>query len=493
LTLISKALAMRASRAVSLSLVKKMKTRFVATLVVALVISGVVAFKLGQASVESPAVAMENPTTKPTQMWTCGMHPQVIQDHPGNCPICHMKLTPIKVDDENPAAGKKQKVAYWWDPMLGPSSISNHPGKSGMGMDMVPVYEQQVKSGAGVHIDPAVVQNMGVLTAPVMHGPVQVSVRAIGMLEVPEPAVHDVTLKITGYVQKLYADTMGMSVSRGQVLFDLYSPDLQVAGQELISATGVLKNLDAKTDPAVRKQAERMVESTKRKLRLWDIADQDIDAIAAANTVPSTVPIRSPVDGHIEDKAIVQGSAITPGMKIMRIEDHSKLWLDAQVYADQSAMVHIGQDVSATIDGLPGKTYPGKVSFLNPHLDHMLRTEIVRTILDNRKHELLPGMYATARIATVPVEDAILAPREAVIDTGKRQIVFVADPADAGHFEPRNVRVGIVGDDGMVQIVEGLAAGDNVVTSGQFLMDVESRTTEAIQKLRSGNPTTQPN
>jgi RND family efflux transporter MFP subunit len=439
-----------------------------------------------------PAAAADQSSSAPQaqpQLWTCGMHPQVIQDHPGICPICHMKLTPLKMDDEysSGAGAKQKKIAYWWDPMLGPPSISNHPGKSAMGMDLVPVYESEISAGPSIRIDPTVVQNMGVTTAPVVRGPLTATVRAVGVLQTPEPALHDVTLRISGYIEKLYADTEGMSVSKGDPLFELYSPDLQLAEQELIGAEQNLKALDANANQTAREDAQNLVESAEQKLRFWDVAERDIDTIAAAAQAPKTVPFRSPTDGDVVDKMVVDGSAVQAGMKVMRIEDHSRLWLDAQVYESQIPMVKIGEEVNATMDSVPGRTFSGKVMFIYPHVDHMSRTELVRTTLNNSDHQLKPGMYATAEIMTQPAPDAILAPREAVIDTGTKQIVFVMDPNSAGHFEPRNVRVGMSGDDDKVQIVEGLAPGDQVVTSGQFLMDVESRTTEAIEKLRGAS------
>ena len=408
--------------------------------------------------------------------------------------MCHMKLTPLKTGDDNStSSGGKKTIDYWWDPMLGPSSISNHSGKSAMGMDLVPVYADQMSAGPSVRIDSAVVQNMGVVTVPVVRGPLTVTVRAEGMLEVPEPGLHDITLKVNGYIQKLYANTEGMSVAKGEVLFDLYSPDLQLAEQELITARQNLHSLDPNASDAVRKDAENFLDSSKEKLRLWDVAEEDIDAIAAAAQAPRTVPFRSPADGHVVDKMVVDGSAVQAGMKVMRVEDHSTLWLDAQVFEDQISMVRIGEEVNATVDGVPGKMFTGKIMFIYPHLDHMSRTEMVRTELQNSNHQLSPGMFALAEIMTQPVADAILVPREAVIDTGTQQIAFVMDPTSAGHFQPRKVRMGMAGDDDKVQIVEGLAPGDQVVTSGQFLMDVESRTTEAIDKLRNANaPATMP-
>jgi RND family efflux transporter MFP subunit len=472
-----------------------MKTIVIVQFIIVLILAALLVVKThAVAQPKTDVQKVSDSTAALKQFWTCGMHPQVIQDHPGICPICHMKLTPLNMGGDNGTSGSgKKTIAYWWDPMLGPSSISNHPGKSAMGMDMVPVYEDQMSAGPSVRIDPAVVQNMGVVTVPVVRGPLMVTVRAVGMLEVPEPGLHDIALKVGGYIQKLYANTDGMSVAKGEVLFDLYSPDLQLAEQELITARQNLQSLDPNASEAVRKDAQDFLESSKEKLRLWDVAENDIDAIAAAAQAPKTVPFRSPANGHVVDKMVVDGSAVQAGMKVMRIEDHSMLWLDAQVYENQISMVKIGQKVNATVDGAEGKTFTGKVMFIYPHLDHMSRTEIVRTMLENGQHDLSPGMFATAEIITQPMADAILVPRAAVIDTGTQQIVFVMDPTSAGHFQPRKVKMGLAGDNDQVQIVDGLAPDDQVVISGQFLMDVESRTTEAIEKLRSTNaPTTMP-
>lgn len=386
--------------------------------------------------------------------WTCGMHPQVIQDHPGNCPICHMRLTPLKVDD---------------------ATASNAP-------------EKEMSAGPRVTIDPTVVQNMGVRTAEVTRGPLDVTVRAVGVLKPPDTELHDVTLKVGGFIDKLNANTEGMHVQPGEVLFDLYSPELQVAEQELITAQRSLKSMDASAGEPVRREAEGLVDSARRKLLLWDVAPQDVEAIAKSDQPPRTVPFRSPAAGAIVEKAVVQGSAVQAGMKLMRIEGHERLWLDAEVYEEHIATVALGQTVEATVAGVPGRTFTGKVTFIYPHVDHMTRTETVRTTLDNPAMMLKPGMYATVRIVARPVADVVLAPRESVIDTGTRQIAFVAE--SDGHYDPRRVKVGLVGDDDRVQILEGLNVGERVVTSGQFLMDVESRTTEAIQKLRRGTTAT---
>jgi RND family efflux transporter MFP subunit len=469
--------------------VSKATFKKVIALVAATAVGGIVVFavRLGDArggNASQPAAtamagASEDGSPQPKQLWHCGMHPQVIQDHPGDCPICHMALTPLNSPSSNTKADET-KILYWWDPMLGPSSIANHPGKSAMGMEMVPVYAKS--GGPEVQIDPALVQNMGVRTAKVVRGPLAKSVRTVGLLKLPEPGLHDVSLKVGGWIDKLYADQEGMHVVKGEPLFDLYSPDLQVAEQELIGAVKSLKALDPKVSEAIRTEAQGMVDSSRQKLRLWDVAEQDIDAIAGADQAPKDVPFRSPATGHIEDKMIVQGSAVEMGMKLMRVADHTSMWVDAQVYEDQLPVVKLGQKVMASMDGVPGKSFEGTVGFMYPHVDHMTRTLTVRITLDNPNFELKPGMYATVEILTQPSPDAIQVPREAVIDTGTRQIAFVTE--DAGHFSPRQVRMGMRGDNDMVEILDGLAPGETVVTSGQFLMDVESRTIEATQKLK---------
>jgi Cu(I)/Ag(I) efflux system membrane fusion protein/cobalt-zinc-cadmium efflux system membrane fusion protein len=398
-------------------------------------------------------------------------------------PIPKMAAVANAATQPERAGNGKRTILYYWDPMLGASSITHAPGKSAMGMDLVPVYDNEQSAGPTVKIDPTIVQNMGIRTAEVSRGPLEKTVRAVGMLEVPEPAQRDINLKVSGWIKKLYANQEGMHVHQGEPLFDLYSPDLQVAQEELIGAVKALKGLDTKASEALRTESQNLVGSAKQKLRLWDIADQDIDAIAHADKAMETVLFRTPADGDVVNKIVVEGSAVQAGMKIMQIEDHTKLWLTAQVYEDDISLVALGQTMEATVDGVPGMTYTSPITFIYPHLDHITRTEMVRITLDNPNHQLSPGMYATANIKTKPVADAVWVPREAVIDTGTRQIAFVA--LAQGHFEPRKVRMGIMGDNDRVQILEGLAPGEMVVTSGQFLLDVESRTTEAIDKLRS--------
>lgn len=416
------------------------------------------------------------------QLWTCGMHPQVIRDEPGICPICHMKLTPLDAGGAGaaPGAGGEKKVKYWWDPMIGPASISDKPGKSAMGMDLVPVYEDQLSGGTAVTIDPVVVQNMGVRVAKVEKGPVRQTIRAVGYLDVAQPNIHDVNLRVSGWIERLYADTVGMHLKKGDKLFDLYSPEVQVAVEELIANRRASGSLGAGADDVARRTTETLLESTRRKLELWGLTPAQIDQLAALDQAPPTVTFFSPITGHLNEKLVVEGAAVNAGDRVLQIVDHSMLWLDSQVYAQDMPFVKLGQKVTATVESIPGREFEGEVIFIAPHLDPTTRTATVRMAMPNPGLALRPGMYATAQVNAELADDALLVPREAVIDTGTRQVAFVA--AGEGRFEPRKLKVGVSSTDGMIQILEGLAPGEQVVTSGQFLLDAESRMREAVQK-----------
>jgi len=435
------------------------------------------------------ATAPEAPSDgAPAQLWTCGMHPQVLQDKPGMCPICQMKLVPVDTaSKQDPAAGPagaakgEREIAYWWDPMMKPPYISDRPGKSPMLMDLIPVYADEVQQGATVAIDPVVVQNMGIRVADVREGPLRLPLRSVGILREAEPNQRDVTLKIAAWIERLHADTEGMLLRVGDPLFEVYSPDLLVAQEELVAARAARDRLPADADAAVARGADDVVAAARRKLLLWDVAEKDVEAIEQEGKSRRTILFRSPIDGFLAEKMVVQGTAVEPGMRLLRIVDQSKLWLDAQVYEEQLPYLALGQKLVATVKGLPGRAFEGEVTRILPRAEPTARTVPVRIDIPNPEFLLKPGMYAIVSAEVTLAERAVLVPREAVIDTGTRAIAFLAK--DAGRFEARVVRLGVEVQDGEVQVLAGLAPGDRVVTSGQFLLDVESRLREAIQKM----------
>lgn len=398
-------------------------TRRHGTLVAIAVAAGLAGFALAR---WSPPPTPRRPPAE-AQLWTCGMHPQVLRHEPGFCPLCGMALTPV-------ADG---------------GAASPH--------------------ATAITIDPVVVQNMGVRVAPVTTGPLRTTIRAAGTLMEAEPRRHDVSLRVSGWIDRLYADTVGMHLAAGAPLFELFSPELQVAVDELIATRG------AGDTPLGRAAAQ--------KLRQLGLDDAQIARLARLEHAPRTVTITSPASGHLIDSRVVAGSAVQAGQQVLRIVDHSVLWLDAQVFEQDLPLVAVGQDASATFRGRPGERFAGTVVFVHPHVDPMTRGAAVRIELPNPGFALRPGMYATVEIAVELAADAVQVPREAVIDTGVRQVAFVA--LDGGRFEPRTLVLGARGADGNVAVRSGLAPGEVVVTSGQFLLDAESRFREAIAKYRA--------
>lgn len=361
------------------------------------------------------------------QLWTCGMHPQVIRDQPGTCPICGMALTPLQ---------------------------NSHDA-----------------SASVLYIDPVVVQNMGVRVAPVVSAPLHQRVRAVGYLTEPVASQLDINLRVSGWIERLYADVEGMHVARGDRLFDLYSPDLQAAIEEWIAARRA-----AQGDTGLAEMAA----SVRRKLELLGLRHEQIDQLGRLDRAPATVTFYSPMAGHVIDKRVVAGAAVRAGEPVLRLSDRSTMWLDLQIYEQDLALVRLGENVHATVASLPGVHLEGTISFVHPHVEPLTRTALARVVLDNHDGQLRQGMYASAEIRAQLAEEALQVPREAVIDSGVRQVVFVA--LDEGRFEPRAVTMGAAGEDGQVQILSGLAAGERVVRSGQFLLDAESRLREAIRK-----------
>jgi membrane fusion protein, copper/silver efflux system len=414
------------------------------------------------------------------QLWTCGMHPQVIQDHPGSCPICGMALTPLAGSTAAQRAGGERRIRYWWDPMMNPPYVSDRPGRSPMGMDLVPVYDDEVAGGATVTIDPVVVQNMGLRVKSVIEAPLARTLRAVGILEEPEPNHLDINLRVGGWIEVLHANVDGMEVREGDPLFELYSPQLQVAIEELIAARK-RREAPGSDDAGARERSDALYATVAKKLALLGLDPVDIKGLAQLEQAPPTVTFKSPMTGHVTEKNVYAGAAVQAGERVLRLANRSTMWLELRLFERDLTGVHVGQRIRATLDSLPGESFDGEVSFVHPHLDEATRTGMVRAVLQNASHVLRQGMYATAEIRLELAPRALLVPREAVLDTGERQVVFVA--LEQGHFEPRKVTLGAQGEGGQVQILSGLAPGETVVVSGQFLLDAESRMQEAIQKF----------
>jgi RND family efflux transporter MFP subunit len=272
-----------------------------------------------------------------------------------------------------------------------------------------------------------------------------------------------------------------MHLEKGDPLFDLYSPELAVAVDELFAARRAQAAAAGDRDGREGSPAASLYAAAVQKLVLLGVTGAQAQRLARLERAPRTVTFTSPIAGHLVEKKIVEGAAVSAGERVMRIVDHGTLWLDAQVYEKDLPYVRTGQHGRATVQSVPGERFEGEIVFVHPHVDVETRTARVRVEVANPSLRLRPGMYGTVTIDVEISPRALLVPREAVIDTGTRQVAFVA--LGHGRFEPRRLSIGSSGGDGMVQVLAGLAPGEAVVTSGQFLLDSESRMKEAVAKF----------
>ncbi|RMF08854.1 MAG: efflux RND transporter periplasmic adaptor subunit, partial [Candidatus Neomarinimicrobiota bacterium] len=431
----------------------------------------------GCSSEEKPETAE---SAESHQLYTCGMHPNVIQEGPGDCPICGMHLTPL---NGTPAAATtttdqpkgERKILYWQAPM-DPSYISPKPGKSPMGMDLIPVYEGEETFGSTVKINPVTEQNMGVRKGKVERRDLSLSVRTVARIEPDESRVAHVHTKISGWVEKTFVSTTGEKVKKGQRLLEIYSPQLVTAQDEYQDAYHNLHSLPQNADPVFRQNVKNILHSARTRLEYFDISDDQIAELERSGTVRKTLVIRSPYDGFVIKKHVLDGMEVKPGMMLYTIADLSTVWIQAEIYESELPWVAEGQKATITLPYYPGDSFEGVVDYIYPVLESKTRTIKVRLVVPNHDLRLKPGMYANVTIHANPKKNVIAVPQEAVLFSGERTLVFVA--LEGGRFAPRDVQVGIQSGDHYYEIKDGLKEGETIVLSGQFLLDSESRLQE---------------
>jgi Cu(I)/Ag(I) efflux system membrane fusion protein len=412
--------------------------------------------------------------SKGKTLYTCGMHPQIIQDHPGNCPICGMKLTPIR-KQAGTGAPAERKVAYYKSTM-NPGETSPQPGKDSMGMDMVPVYENAANESQTIAIDPSTIQTMGIRTAEVTRGPLRRVIRTVANVDYDETALAEVTTKYKGWIEKLYVDATGALVNPGDPLFEIYSPELYSAQTEYLSALGAESGTPAAEDRALR-------DSARTKLKFYDISDAQIAELEKTRTAKKTLTVTAPISGFVVEKSIVAGQMVDSGMKLYRLADVGVVWVYAQVYEQDLSAVQLGQEATMTLSYLPDRKFRGRVTYVYPTVDEKTRTARVRMEFHNPGYFLKPGMFATVELVADLAPSALLVPDSAVLRSGAKNTVFIALPG--GKFEARTVALGSSAENNQDQVLSGLSEGERIVTSGQFMLDSESQLREAIQKMNN--------
>jgi len=362
----------------------------------------------------------------------CPMHPSVVQDHPGDCPICSMTL----VAREAPKP---------------PSSASGHASPAGL----VPI-----------DLPPERVALMGMRTASVRRAELPSTLRVVGVVAPTENAVSSVQTRYSGWIQEMHVASSGQAVTKGQLLARIYSPELLTAQQELLHAK---RWSDA--EKMNREGQASLFHNAKSRLTLMGMNAAEIEEVERTGEPHRLIEVRSPARGYISEKQAVEGILIQPGTELFRIADLSRVWVVIDVFERDASRITLGQEAIISLTAYPGEEFRGKVTFIYPVLSTETRTLRARVELRNPGLKLKPGMFAEVSM-TARGADALLIPREALVDMGAHQFVFVQK--EAGHFEPRVVRAGQRSDDA-VEILSGVNEGETVVTTGNFLLDSVSR------------------
>jgi membrane fusion protein, copper/silver efflux system len=372
-------------------------------------------------------------TTNLGQYYTCGMHPEIVLEEAGNCPVCHMDLV-----------------------LRDTSSQSRRDDDS--------------TDDKSITIDPTIVQNMGVRVKHVSFKDISHNIRTIGKVEIADDKSYVVNLRFSGWVEQMFANKVGQKIVKGTKLFEIYSPELIAAQEEYLLGVNTYG------------KDSKITKASAKKLRLWNIPKTHLDKIISENNAQQNVIFTSPFSGYILHKNIKEGSKIKAGTDLYHIGNLDKIWVIADLYEFDAASVEAGQNVTLEFTNLPGEIKKGIISFVYPTLNSKTRTQKIRIELNNSDLMMKPGMFSTVRIEVNKLQEVLAVPTEAIINSGERKIVFLS--RGNGKFEPREIITGLSDEKKYyTEVISGLVENEIVVVSGQFLMDSESQLQEAVQKL----------
>ncbi len=383
-----------------------------------------------------------------------------------------MRLLPGNGDAEADAEAERKPI-YWVAPMDANYRRSG-PGKSPMGMDLIPVYADDAAAAddpGTVRISPEVINNLGVRTARVESGRLRTEMRTVGYVQYDEDRLIHIHPRVEGWVERLYVKAAGDPVAQGQPLYALYSPELVNAQEEMLLA--------------LNRNNSRLVQAAEDRLRALQLPDELIDDLHQNGVVQQTVTFRSPQDGVIDNLNIREGFFVKPATTLMSIGSLEQVWVEAEIFERQASEVEVGLPVTMTLNYLPGRQWRGTVDYVYPSLDEQTRTLRVRLRFPNDDGALRPNMFAQVVIATGDRENTLIVPLEAVIRTGKQDRVVLA--LGNGRFRSVEVRLGRL-DRTRAEILAGLKPGDSIVTSAQFLLDSESSKASDFQRMQAREP-----
>lgn len=408
--------------------------------------------------------------------WTCAMHPSVRLKEPGQCPICGMETTPVWKDNsqiEQPMAQERMEEKDSTENGEDMAGMQGHDHSS-MGVRPKPGSDQEVKSTFSVN--PERQQLIGIKTEPVMMRTLDKDIRTVGMVEIEETNIEHIHTKIEGWIDKVFVDYTWQYVKKGDPLFSIYSPELVSTQEEYLLALRS-KDLLARSDfPEISQGANSLMEATRRRLELWDISENQIRDLERTGKVKDSVIIYSPISGNVIEKNAFENKFVDPNTTVYTIADHSRVWVQVDIYENEISMIKLGQEAKMTMASFPGEVFEGEVKFINPHLNSETRTVKVRLEFPNPDLKLLPEMYADISLE-IPIGEKLSIPTSAVLRTGKQDVVFV-DKGD-GIFEIRRVQLGLK-TGSYYEVLRGLKSGEQVVSRANFLIDSESKVQAAV-------------
>lgn len=426
--------------------------------------------------------------------WTCTMHPSVHAAKPGKCPICGMELVPVmkkrRGSSASPAdAGKStgaRKIKFYKSTMMA-SETSSKPAKDSMGMEMVPVYEDE-QSGAQktpteFSVPPERQQQIGVTYAKVERKPLDHTIRAVGMI-VPDKARNwQLVSRVDGYVQKLNVTAAGEVVEKDAPLMSIYSPDLFSTEREFVE---LLRMRDEAKSAAARETPEKLIQAARRRLQLWNVTETQIAEIERNRKAADTLTLLSPFRGVVQNVPVEQGKAVKVGDMLVEVADLGVVWVWADFYENELSMLQTGQKIDISAKSYPNEKFGGTVSLINPFIDETKRTAKVRIDIPNPDFKLRPGMYVNAELS-MSMGEALTVPISAVMPTGTRSVVFVNK--GGGKLEPRIVELGAKYGDSY-EVKSGLQENESVIASANFLIDAESKVQGALKEFQTSDDKT---
>lgn len=452
----------------------------------------------------------------PTQgtQYYCPMHPQVVQDHPGECPICSMTLVPKQsgaAKKPEPQTGHAEKPSHAGHrheptdpyfcpmhpeetaleatarcPLCGMKLDARKPGTAAPGADAGAgaAAPEGVPGLVPVELSMDRVQLIGMKTAVARRAELLAELRAVGVVSADEAKIARVHTRFSGWIERLDVATTGQKVKKGQTLATIFNTELLPAQHEFLSAKrwSAERAAHPPSAPAMPHLNASLEQDARTRLELLGMSAAEIDRLAQTGVPSRTIAVTAPASGYVIAKNVVQGTYVQPGTELFEIADLSRVWVLADIYEYEMERVRVGQTAHVAINAYPGQRVTGKVGFLYPTLDTQTRTLRVRVELENTGMKLRPGMYGEIMLELGEAHGVVV-PSEAVVDTGEYQYAFIAK--EGGRFEPRRVRVGARTAE-RTQVLQGLVEGDVVVTTANFLVDSESRLRAAIDGSGSG-------